>query len=522
MKKIGQVTLLKNNYVEDDEMAEFLERTKETREKYPNLIADKDKKSGKYFYKYCPSDVEALITDLKSLKLTKEMALININKYGYSLQQDYILESLGFKVDSNYKLKVNKAILKQADLFRVLYSIDKECFIRLRNKSTEEYRAYPVNILQDPYRLQAILKSNYFSNNDDMMYSLNCFNNMYKADEQSLFSLQNIAIDCDFDTDIYTVLEALELIKKKINIDIPSPTIVEYGHRIRLLFSISDVAATKKSIRLYNKIAKELARRLTEVNAKAQPPTTFARMEGSTNTKTGVKVETLIVNPVIYKMSDLSKALLPEYKSIKQEVNRAIKKGTSVVKMPNAYGLNLARLRDFERIQRLRTVDKCDSLKEYKYYRALLCYLYRNYCRLCNMTSEEALEATIMFNNLFEIPMKVSKLITNTNNVDKKRYLYKTETIIELFGITPAEEREAEFEKIVSESERLKRYSDKYKEKLNSEGKMTKKEQLEQLRAKIKSLRLEGFKNKDIAQELGIPIKTLERHITIMRKNGLL
>ena len=52
---------------------------------------------------------------------------------------------------------------------------------------------------------------------------------------------------------------------------------------------------------------------------------------------------------------------------------------------------------------------------------------------------------------------------------------------------------------------------------------MSKKEELEQLRAKIKSLREQGFKNKEIMQMLGITsTTTFERHITYMKKNGLL
>ena len=63
----------------------------------------------------------------------------------------------------------------------------------------------------------------------------------------------------------------------------------------------------------------------------------------------------------------------------------------------------------------------------------------------------------------------------------------------------------------------------KYKMKLKEEGKMTKKEQLNVLRQKIKVLREEGLKNKDIMQILNINSSTtFERHITYLKKNGLL
>lgn len=61
-----------------------------------------------------------------------------------------------------------------------------------------------------------------------------------------------------------------------------------------------------------------------------------------------------------------------------------------------------------------------------------------------------------------------------------------------------------------------------YKEKLKKEGKITKQEELKILRKKIKTLRAKGLLNKEISEQMNIPIKSLERHITYMRKNGLL
>ena len=62
----------------------------------------------------------------------------------------------------------------------------------------------------------------------------------------------------------------------------------------------------------------------------------------------------------------------------------------------------------------------------------------------------------------------------------------------------------------------------KYKIKLKEQGKMTKQEELKILREKIKAHKEEGLKNKDISDLLNIPLKTLKRHITYMKKNGLL
>ncbi|WWU66851.1 hypothetical protein QJR26_18860 (plasmid) [Clostridium baratii] len=68
---------------------------------------------------------------------------------------------------------------------------------------------------------------------------------------------------------------------------------------------------------------------------------------------------------------------------------------------------------------------------------------------------------------------------------------------------------------------RNKGFKNKNKEQLKAQGKLSKKQQVEELRLKIKNLRNKGFKNKDVSLMLQIPIKTLERHITYMKKNGL-
>ena len=69
----------------------------------------------------------------------------------------------------------------------------------------------------------------------------------------------------------------------------------------------------------------------------------------------------------------------------------------------------------------------------------------------------------------------------------------------------------------------VKRQKKIYQEKLKSQGKLTKKEELEIVRNKIKALRLKGFKNKRIMQMLGMSsTTTFERHISYLKKNGLL
>lgn len=523
------VALLKSNIVKkDNKLKRFLEDNAEILEQYPNLEPVLNEETGNYYFKYDAYDIENIISELSGLGLSKEMAILNIKKYGYDAEMEYILNSLGFEYKSKKKIKVSKSIRKQAELFNFIFNINRECYIRLRNKNTGQYRSYAVKTIKEPYRLQAILKSNYFTNNTDMMYSLNCYNNMYKATEESLFSLQNIAIDVDFDTNKYTVNKALKEIKKEMGNNIPIATIIETGHRIRLLYTIQDVPATKKSIKVYNLVSNEIAGRLKEYGASAQAPTTYGRIEGTINSKNGAKINNILFSPKVYTLHQLQSELLPPWERAIRKANRNGK----VVKIRNEYTLNLDRLKDFETIQTIREEN----------YREILCYLYRNYCLLANMTQEEAWERTVKFNNNFKKPLKENILDSDTKCLNRKQYLHKSATILNILDITHQEEEQLHLISIMSKYEYKRRdkvyqkatytgekaeykreyYKNKYQEQLKAEGKKTKKEQLQELREKIKALIDKGFKRKDILVKLDLAESTYRRHYRYMKKNGLL
>ena len=62
----------------------------------------------------------------------------------------------------------------------------------------------------------------------------------------------------------------------------------------------------------------------------------------------------------------------------------------------------------------------------------------------------------------------------------------------------------------------------RYKEKLKEEGKLTKEQQLQIIYEKIKSLKKQGFKQIDIAEQLHMGVRTVKRHIKTLKENGLL
>lgn len=474
-----------------------------------------NKNSSKFYIR----DTEHLIDVLRSIMpISKDIALLNIKKYGYEVEQDYILNSLGFSTNKKSKLKIKKEIEKQAEIFNLIFSVYRECYMRLRNKSTGEYRAYNVQALQDPYRLQAIINSKYFSNTIDLMYSLNCYNNMYTCNQNTLFSLQNFALDVDFPTSKYTIKQVKNTLKNLWDSGaIPTPNLVEYGHRIRLIYSVEDVAikkGSKKAINLIKKVAETINNKIPlDLNSSVQALTTYGRINGSINSRDNSKIKIDVLNPKKYVLRDLQNTLLeePTWKKKLKKANR----NSKIVSFKNTYTLNLARVRDLEKIQSIRGEG----------YRELLCYLYRNYLLLLNIDNAEVWEKLKLFNNNFKEPLKENVLDGDTKHLNRKQYLHKSETILELLDITEEEEEKLNLETICSIKEYNRRQNisrkNRYMENLQEQGKLTRAEQNNLIRAKIKSLLDEGLIQKDIALQLNVSLKTVKRHIKYLKNKNV-
>ena len=525
-----------NGYYEDVAYWEYYNEHKDSLEKYKNTVITFDVSSNKYFMKYEPRDVEALIDDLKSLRLSREMAIVNISRYGYVEEQDYILEALGFS--KKFKVKVTKDIEKQAQYFSFLFQTDKDCFVRFRNNSTGETRAYNIKHLVDPYRLQAILKSKYFTNTNDLMYSLNCFNNMYISNEDSLFSLQNIAIDLDFDTTKYTKKEVLAKLDAQVGITIPLPNLVEHSNRIRLIYTVEDVAVTKKSLNLYKRIGQDIVDRVKELGIEGsitlQPSTTYARFLGTKNTKNNSKVQIKAYNLKKYKLRDMQSILLPKpewaisiekankkdcavtQEEVFNEFKKKNKTKAKVSYIHNLYTLNMGRLEDLKRIQTIRQ----DGYKE------ILTYLYRNYCYLAGYNEEETFKMLIEFNNGFDNPRPLNKLDGDTKHLSRKQYTHRNETILKLLDISLKEQERLNLVVTIEYREKKRRKLEKlkeaYREEQQRKGIKSRKETNEDKKAKIKDLRLKGLKLKAIAEQLEIGESTVKRYISELKKEGLI
>ena len=328
------------------------------------------------------------------------------------------------------------------------------------------------------------------------------------------------------DLDIYNTKFTKEQIimnleENYFNRSIPRPNIiVDSGRGLYLIWLINSVPG--QALPLWKAVEEYLYKELKEFGAdrKALDAARILRVPESINSKSNSKVKVIDHYEYTYDLREIQNNFLPELKPKEKKKGRPKK----VIFVHRERSLYYARIQDLIKLCELRKYDL-------KGHRELILFLYRYYLCVFTEDAEKALNDTLELNNEFIYPLKEKEAITATKSAETcyfskdKQYKYKNETLIELLEITEDEQRV--MTTIISKSEYKRRdriyQKNKYNEKLKKDGKMSKKEELKLTREKIKNLRLEGFKNKEIMQMLGISsTTTFERHISYLKKNGFL
>lgn len=370
------------------------------------------------------------------------------------------------------------------------------------------------------YRYNELLEQDF--NQENVYISLNTFYSTFRRLEY-LKELKAQFIDLDiYKTKFSKEQIIMHLEADYFNKSIPRPNlIIDSGRGLYLIWLLNSVPS--KALPLWKAIEEYLYSVLKPFGADRQAldPTRVLRVPGSINSKSNTTVKVIEQYDYIYDLREIQKEFLPEL-----EERKANKKGrpSKTVFIHRERSLYYARIQDIIKLCELREYDL-------KGHRELILFLYRYYLCYFLEDTKKALEDVLELNREFVYPLSETEVVRATRSAERvylskdKDYKYKNETLIELLLITELEE--TYMTTIISKKEYKRRdreyQKNKYKEKLKSEGKMSKKEELEQTRAKIKSLREQGFKNKEIMQMLGITsTTTFERHITYMKKNGLL
>lgn len=349
----------------------------------------------------------------------------------------------------------------------------------------------------------------------------NTFYSTYRRLEY-IKELNALFIDLDYYKTKFTKEQILmNLEENYFNQSIPIPNfVIDSGRGMYLLWLINSVPS--KALPLWKGVEEYLFNQLKSFGADRQAldATRILRVPGSINSKSKTVVDIIDEYDYIYDLREIQKEFLPDLDEVKKKKRGRPKK---IIFVHRERSLYYARIQDIIKLCELRGYDL-------KGHREIILFLYRYY--LCSFTEdiEKALNDVLELNGMFKQPLSEREVIRATRSAEKcyldknKKYKYKNDTLIELLEITEYEQ--TYMITIISKKEYKKRNNEynkkKYYNKLKVEGKLTKKQQLEKIRGKIKSLREKGFKNKDICKELDLAESTLKRHITYMKKNRLL
>ncbi len=334
---------------------------------------------------------------------------------------------------------------------------------------------------------------------------------------------------------------------------VPTPSLViDSGRGLYLIWLIEP--APYKALPLWKAIEEYLYNQLKcwGADRKCLDPTRILRVPGSINSKTNTSVKIIReYNTDCYSLRFIQENYLPELIPKEKKKGRPKK----VVSIYRERSLYIERIHDLIKLCELRNYDLRGE-------RECLLFLYRYYTCYFSDDPVEALNNIIDLNNKFVYPLKKREVTNATKSAETayktgKVYKYKNETLIDMLHITREEQkklntiidnveyqrrktiRDANYYKTNKEEIKQKYKTNKeeirqkyesnkeeirqkYVDKLHSKGKLLKSEQIYMLRNAIIQLKKDNYKNSDISSTLGIPTKTLERHITFLRKQNLM
>lgn len=353
-------------------------------------------------------------------------------------------------------------------------------------------------------------------NRENVYISLNTFYSTFRRLEY-LKELKAQFIDLDIYKTGFTKEQIImHLEAEHFNKSIPRPNlIIDSGRGLYLIWLLNSVPS--KALPLWKAVEEYLYSVLKQFGAdrRALDPTRVLRVPGSINSKSNTRVEIIDKYDYLYDLREIQKEYLPDL-----EEKKVNKKGRprKTVFIHRERSLYYARIQDLIKL--------CE-LREYNLegHRELVLFLYRYY--LCSFLedTEKALQDVLELNREFISPLRATEVIRATRSAERvylskeKEYKYKNTTLIELLEITELEE--TYMTTIISNKEyknrQNKAFRKRYQEKLKEDGKLTKKEQINIQRQKIKSLMQQGFSQKDISKELDIPSRTIERRVKELR-----
>ena len=488
-----------------------------------------------------------------------------INKHNYVAS---VLNSRqDFKIDYDY------------DLYRYLEelheNLDERSYISLFKMSDKKRWSVGTNDWN---------KLIIFVGEEDFYCSVNSLNAPGKHSSKYVSKLNAVIIDLDYyNVEHLKELSTSQIINLlEEDIDFPTPSFyVDSGRGLYVMWLLETTYATTKSKKYWKMIEETLIEQFKDFGAdsKVKDPARVLRVVGTTNSKSGRRVKLITSNNdnvIRYELSDIA-----TYYWGVQKDKQALEKPKTVVKsnskknkittIKTIMNLHYSRSKDIEKLVELRAGVNQKGIREE------LLFIYRLQLLFCNYSEEKSLRMCFELNQRLNDPIPEERIVSQTQSaVENSKvyfrlkdkycddmnmslneylgangvYLFRNSTIIKNLKITEEEMKYMITLINPNEKKRRKNIANKeyyqenreyyetyyienknkinekskkrYKEKLKEEGKLTKEQQLQIIYEKIKSLKKQGFKQIDIAEQLHMGVRTVKRHIKTLKENGLL
>ncbi len=356
-------------------------------------------------------------------------------------------------------------------------------------------------------------------NLEDLFYSQNTFKKFRRSTEH-LFELKACYIDLDYYKMNLTKEQTLFGIEHLVNEhSIPQPTmIIDSGHGIYLIWRIKRIPAM--AVKLWRFMEEYLYWELKDLGADRTclDPTRVFRVVDSLNCKYPKKerVQLISIYPIEYDLH----ALKDTYLTNKSKPRQSKRRG-KLIRIRNVYTLYCNRKDDILSVCKMRNFNMTGM-------REIVLFLYRYYSCL-QYTEDEAVDLVKELNASFTKPCKEKTVLKATRSAEKaaaeEKYNYRNATLIELLQITEDEMRQKwpdgsyVLKTIISKDEKYRRNNEKRNNKRkNSQGNTDKQQLVCDNLEIIRGLKERGYKQKEIASELNMSIRNIQKYYKLLRE----
>lgn len=361
----------------------------------------------------------------------------------------------------------------------------------------------------------------------------NCYvsiNTFYKPERRirSVRHLNAFFVDIDYYNVGISKEDVFHAIEFFINTDrIVEPTfVIDSGRGLYVIWKIEDVPGIYKQTKsLYQHIQQYIYELFKDVGADpgAKDIARVLRVPNSLHTQANKRVKVNYFTPeAIYTMSMFQQYVDPfeiyrnkVYKKAKNKPVSRSERKRNIKYLFNIYTLYKARANDLETLCKLRNYDL-------KGMRNNILFVYHYFMMHIHRDEQVALYKTLNLNDKFIEPLPENSVKSYVQSSVRayyehledrtKGYNYKNDTLIELYNITPEEQKQ--LKTIISQREKYDRKNKRRRQNRRNKAGLTPRQAKKQETInKVKALHEQGLKQVEIAKKLNINQSTVSRYI---------